>query len=75
MQDRLLYGSMRVMTLGLITFMAGAACVLIYQALLACFSGEFAEAVARIGATLAVAVAAAVMLRYRGDLIDERAGA
>jgi hypothetical protein len=75
MQDRLLYGSMRVTILVLITFMAGAACVTAYQALLACFSCEFADAGGRLFAAFVLSVGAALMLRYRGDLIDERAGA
>ena len=72
MQERLLYGSMRVTILGLITFMAGAACVVAYLALLACFSGEFGDAGGRMAATFGLSVGAAILLRYRGELIDER---
>ena len=72
MQDRLLHGSMRVTILGLITLMAGSACVVAYLALLACFSGDLSAAGGRLIATIGLVSGAGAMLRYRGELIDER---
>ena len=72
MQDRILNLSLRLTVVGLISVIALAACVVAYQGLYLGVTGQFAQAVARVTAAVGLGLATGLLIRYRGDLLDER---
>jgi ABC-type Fe3+-siderophore transport system permease subunit len=71
MQDLLLSCSLRYTILALITGITLAALLLSYQGMLEIFAEDYRTAGIKLGWGLGSAIAALLLIRYRGDLIDD----
>ncbi|HZL34870.1 MAG TPA: hypothetical protein VFC78_06140 [Tepidisphaeraceae bacterium] len=70
MVDRVVSSGLTLIVIGLITLTSGAAVACAYQILIDLFSGQLAAGSIRAAACLPFALAAAVLMRYRADLMD-----
>ncbi len=73
MRIKLVWGAMRLTIVGLMAVLGLLASVLGYQGLYLEITGRFAEGMPRLGVFAGLAIATALLIRYRGELVDERA--
>jgi hypothetical protein len=71
MHDALLTRSLRYTILALISGLASGSLILCYRGLLEVIGGDLAAAGPGLGWGIAAGVAALLLIRYRGDLIDD----
>jgi hypothetical protein len=71
MHDALLNRSLRYTILALISGLAGGSVILCYRGLFELIARDYPVAGMRLGWGLAAGVAALLLIRYRGDLIDD----
>jgi hypothetical protein len=69
--DLVLAGSLRAIILGLIMTFAILAVVLSYQSLVQLVDGNLAVLAAKMGWAIGLGIAAAMLIRYRGELVDD----
>ncbi len=72
MQDRILSAALRLIIVGLISVIALATFIAAYQGLYLAVTGQFHQTAGRLAGSLALGSATALLIRYRGDLLDER---
>ena len=72
MQDRILNLSLRLTVVGLISVIALATCIVAYQGFYLGVTGQFSQSGARGAAAAGLGLATGLLIRYRGDLLDER---
>lgn len=70
MIDRLVSGTLRAVIMTAITLLAGGTLVCAHAGVLRICSGGAPAGVPLIGAAAALALAAALLIRYRNDLVD-----
>jgi len=71
MHDRILQGSLRITIIGLITLVTLGCFILMYQGLYFIVTGNIAG-LERIAVATGLALTAALLIRHRADLIDQR---
>ena len=71
MHDMILHGSLRLTIIGLITTVALGSLILMYQGLYFIVTGNMLG-LERVGVGAALGITAGLLIRYRGDLIDQR---
>ena len=72
MSDRMLNLSMRLTVVGLTAGMALATFVVAYQGLYAVIVGQLEAGAGRVAGAMGLAAATGLLIRYRGDLLDQR---
>jgi hypothetical protein len=70
-QDAHLHRSLRLTIVGTISLIALAALVLCYQALFEVIGFDFPAAGMRLGWGVLCVIAALLLIRYKGDLVDD----
>lgn len=70
MANRLISGALRVVIMSAIMLMAGATLVCAHAGILRLCMGTPREGIAFLGISAGLAIGAAVLIRYRNDLVD-----
>lgn len=72
MTDSVLNLSMRLTVVGLTAVMALATFIVGYQGLYCAIIGDFERGAGRVAGAMGLAAATGLLIRYRGDLLDQR---
>ena len=72
MQDRILDLSLRLTVVGLISVMGLATFIVGYQGIYLAIVGQFQQGAGRLAGAVALGMGTGLLLRYRGDLLDEK---
>lgn len=70
MLDRLIFGALRAVIMTAITLLAGGTLVCVHSGVLRICSGGTHGGIVLLGVSAALAVAAALLIRFRNDLAD-----
>jgi hypothetical protein len=70
MVDRLVSGALRAVIMTAITLLAGGTLVCVHAGVLRLCSGGTQAGIAFLGVSGALAIASALLIRYRNDLVD-----
>ena len=71
MSDAIVRRTLRFTIVAIITVIATTGLILSYRGLFELIIGQWQNAVMKLGWGIAAAVAALLLIRYRGDLIDD----
>ena len=71
MTDRMLNLSMRLTVVGLTAVMGLATFVVGYQGLYCAVTGAWEQGAGRVAGAMGLAAATGLLIRYRGDLLDQ----
>jgi hypothetical protein len=70
---KLVWAGLRLTIVGLMAVLGLLASVLGYQGLYLEITGRFTDGAARLAVFAGLAIATGLLIRYRGELVDERA--